>query len=382
MICEPHQSWDMHERMIKAAEELYQSLGFAYRVVTIVSKELNNAAVKKYDLEAWFPAYQEYRELVSCSNCTDYQARSMDTTILGGDAPAAKQQAEVEAEWEAKGIKLPVPPGSTGPEASRKRYPHFLNSTLVASTRVLCCLLENYQTPRGIKVPDVLVPYMGGTTFIPFVRPPPINVNAAKMAKAKGKKEGDAGAAQAQKGKGGKGKAQAAPKEKQASAGKPKAPAAAPASQPAPSPAAGSGARVAAAAAKSGTPEGRPSLRMGGVGLAHLNARLASLPYVGGFAASAEDVAVLRILEAAPLAAAGAADEAAAAAAPGTTLAAAAGVALGAVIPPAHHVRYPHLVRWLKRTQAMRADDWKAAGVAEGAVAGFEPAPVSAYFRG
>lgn len=58
----------------KTAEEFYQSLGLAYRVINIVSGELNNAAIKKYDLEAWFPAYEEFRELVSCSNCTDYQA--------------------------------------------------------------------------------------------------------------------------------------------------------------------------------------------------------------------------------------------------------------------------------------------------------------------
>jgi len=68
----------------------------------------------------------------------------MDTTILGGDAACAKRQAEVEAESEAAGVKLPVPPGARGPDAGSKRNPHFLNSTLVASTRVLCCLLENY----------------------------------------------------------------------------------------------------------------------------------------------------------------------------------------------------------------------------------------------
>lgn len=59
----------------KTAEEFYQSLGISYRVINIVSGELNNAAIKKYDLEAWFPAYEEFRELVSCSNCTDYQVR-------------------------------------------------------------------------------------------------------------------------------------------------------------------------------------------------------------------------------------------------------------------------------------------------------------------
>ena len=60
------------------AEEYVQSLGFPYHVVNIVSGELNNAAIKKYDLEAWFPGYDTFRELVSCSNCTDYQSRGLN----------------------------------------------------------------------------------------------------------------------------------------------------------------------------------------------------------------------------------------------------------------------------------------------------------------
>jgi len=62
----------MHEEMIKLAEEFYKNLELPYRVVNIVSGELNDAAAKKYDLEAWFPGYGTYRELVSCSNCTDF----------------------------------------------------------------------------------------------------------------------------------------------------------------------------------------------------------------------------------------------------------------------------------------------------------------------
>ena len=75
IICAPEESWQHHEEMIKVSEEFYESLGLPYRVVTIVSGSLNNAAAKKYDLEAWFPGYGTYRELVSCSNCTDYQSR-------------------------------------------------------------------------------------------------------------------------------------------------------------------------------------------------------------------------------------------------------------------------------------------------------------------
>lgn len=68
----------MQEEMITAAEEFYQSLGFPYHVISIVSGALNNAAIKKLDLECWFPGYNAYRELVSCSNCTDYQSRAME----------------------------------------------------------------------------------------------------------------------------------------------------------------------------------------------------------------------------------------------------------------------------------------------------------------
>ncbi|CAN0485270.1 unnamed protein product, partial [Discosporangium mesarthrocarpum] len=118
----PHSSWSQS----RTAEEFYESLGLSYRVVNIVSGELNNAAIKKHDLEGWFPAYEEYRELVSCSNCTDYQSRSME--IRSG------QRKEGQRE---------------------KKYVHMLNATLCATTRTLSCILENYQTPNGVRVPEV-----------------------------------------------------------------------------------------------------------------------------------------------------------------------------------------------------------------------------------
>ena len=71
-------SWEAFEEMIANAEDFYQQLGLPYQVVNIVSGELNNAASKKYDLEAWFPASKAYRELVSCSNCTDYQVPELN----------------------------------------------------------------------------------------------------------------------------------------------------------------------------------------------------------------------------------------------------------------------------------------------------------------
>jgi seryl-tRNA synthetase len=72
VICEPEESWKEFDNMIKTAEEYYQSLKLPYRVVSIVSGALNDAAAMKYDLEAWFPGYDTYRELVSCSNCLDF----------------------------------------------------------------------------------------------------------------------------------------------------------------------------------------------------------------------------------------------------------------------------------------------------------------------
>ncbi|KAJ1446712.1 hypothetical protein M885DRAFT_545458 [Pelagophyceae sp. CCMP2097] len=139
--CDEGASRKMHEEMRECAEDFVKSLGFPYRVVNIVSGELNNAAVKKYDLEAWFPFQQTHRELVSCSNCTDYQSRAME--IRCGQKKAGQNE---------------------------KKYVHMLNSTLAACGRTICCLLENYQTDDGVNVPEVLRPFMGGMAFMPFVR--------------------------------------------------------------------------------------------------------------------------------------------------------------------------------------------------------------------
>jgi len=140
-ITTPEASWEMHEEMIRTAEEFYQALKIPYRVVTIVSGELNGAAAKKYDLEGWFPGYGTYRELVSCSNCTDFQSRAIEVRC------GNKKQNEAE-----------------------KKYVHMLNATLCATERTMCCILENYQTEEGVIVPEVLRPYMGGREFIPYVR--------------------------------------------------------------------------------------------------------------------------------------------------------------------------------------------------------------------
>ncbi|EGV65049.1 Cytosolic seryl-tRNA synthetase [Yamadazyma tenuis] len=152
VLAEPEKSWEEFDRMIRLSEEFYQSLKLPYRVVGIVSGELNNAAAKKYDLEAWFPYQKEYKELVSCSNCTDYQSRNLEIRC------GIKQQNQTE-----------------------KKYVHCLNSTLTATERALCCILENYQTEDGLVVPEVLRKYIPGEPeFLPFVKELPKNSTSNK----------------------------------------------------------------------------------------------------------------------------------------------------------------------------------------------------------
>ncbi|CDR97600.1 seryl-tRNA synthetase, putative [Babesia bigemina] len=138
VVCGAEDSWKHHDEMIGVSKEFYESLNLPYRVVSIVAGALNNAAAKKYDLEAYFPEMGDYRELVSCSNCTDYQSCDINSKYFEKDT-------------------------------AQRQYCHMLNGTLVASQRTLCCILENYQTPNGVMVPKALVPYMGGVEFIPFV---------------------------------------------------------------------------------------------------------------------------------------------------------------------------------------------------------------------
>lgn len=151
VITDPASSWDELDRMLSTSEEFYQSLGLPYRVVAIVSGALNNAAAMKYDLEAWFPFQGEHKELVSCSNCTDYQSRRLEVRC------GVKKQGD-----------------------SKKTYVHMLNGTLCATERALCCVVENWQTPEGLKVPPVLQPYMQGRDFLPWVRELPKNTTSSK----------------------------------------------------------------------------------------------------------------------------------------------------------------------------------------------------------
>ncbi|HEY2536982.1 MAG TPA: serine--tRNA ligase [Solirubrobacteraceae bacterium] len=123
----PADSASEHERILAIEEQILTALGLAYRVVNIAVSELGNSAAKKYDCEAWLPSYGAYRELTSCSNTTDYQARRLNVRV----------RAERGTE-----------------------PPHTLNGTAVAVGRTLVALLENGQQADGsVELPEVLTPY-------------------------------------------------------------------------------------------------------------------------------------------------------------------------------------------------------------------------------
>ncbi|MGC8601190.1 MAG: serine--tRNA ligase [Thermoprotei archaeon] len=136
VYAKPEDSWAEHEKLIRTAEGIYQQLGIPYRVVNVCSSELGPSAAKKYDLEAWLPGQGKYRELVSCSNCTDYQARRLNIKYRGKDG--------------------------------KLHLVHTLNSTATAVGRTIVAILENYQQEDGsVLIPEVLRPYMGKDRITP-----------------------------------------------------------------------------------------------------------------------------------------------------------------------------------------------------------------------
>lgn len=132
IFCRPEDSERHHEELRANAEEIFQRLKVPYRVVNVCTGDIGTVAAKKYDIEAHFAKQGTYREVVSCSNCTDYQARRL-------------------------GIRM----GKRGKPG--KVVPHTLNSTAIATSRGMAVILENYQNADGtVTVPEVLRPYMGG----------------------------------------------------------------------------------------------------------------------------------------------------------------------------------------------------------------------------
>jgi seryl-tRNA synthetase len=131
IFCKPKDSWSLHEELLANAEAIYQKLGVPYRVVNICTGDIGTVAAKKYDIEGWMPVQKMFRELVSCSNCTDYQARRLNIRYRE----------------------------KTG---DKSEFVHTLNSTAIATTRTMVAIVENYQQRDGsIKIPKALVPYMG-----------------------------------------------------------------------------------------------------------------------------------------------------------------------------------------------------------------------------
>lgn len=135
VFCLPEQSKEIHEKILKIEEEIWQGLGIPYHVINIAAGDLGAPAAKKYDMEYWSPVNQKYQEITSCSNCTDFQARACNVRVRRKDGTV--------------------------------EFVHTLNGTAIPLARALVVLLENYAVSGGkLKVPEVLRPYLGGKTEI------------------------------------------------------------------------------------------------------------------------------------------------------------------------------------------------------------------------
>ena len=133
-FCHPDKSWEEHKFLLNIEEEILQELGLPYQVVNICGGDLGAPAAKKYDCEVWIPTQEKYRELTSCSNCTDFQARRGNIRYK---------------------------------DENGTHLLHTLNGTAMASTRTLIAIMENNQKEDGtVVIPKVLHPFMGGVTEI------------------------------------------------------------------------------------------------------------------------------------------------------------------------------------------------------------------------
>jgi len=131
----PEESWNEHERLLSIVEEFYQKIELPYRIMLLSSGDLGKVSAKTYDLDAWMAGQNSYREIVSCSNCLDFQARRLKIRF--------REKTDEQTQ-----------------------YLHTLNSTLVATTRTMVAIMENFQTKDGhIAVPKVLQKYIGASTI-------------------------------------------------------------------------------------------------------------------------------------------------------------------------------------------------------------------------
>ena len=130
-FCKPEDSWKQLQNLIHDAEDLLQKLGLPYHVITLASNDASFTSAKTNDLEVWMPAQDRYREISSCSNCTDFQARRAQIRYRDDDG--------------------------------KLQFVHTLNGSGLAVGRTVASILENYQQADGsIVIPEVLRPYMGG----------------------------------------------------------------------------------------------------------------------------------------------------------------------------------------------------------------------------
>ncbi|MGD0534234.1 MAG: serine--tRNA ligase [Methanoregula sp.] len=137
VFCRPEDSWQIHEELLGNAEEIFKKLELPYHVVNICTGDIGTVAAKKYDIEAWMPRENAYKEVVSCSNCTAYQAASLNIRV--------RDKENFES----------------------KRYVHTLNSTAIATSRALRCILENCQNKDGsVTIPEVLRQYINDREFL------------------------------------------------------------------------------------------------------------------------------------------------------------------------------------------------------------------------
>lgn len=137
VYCKPSESENEHRMLLQNAEDFMQQLGIPYHVVLLSSGDMGKVSAKTFDIEGWIPSQGKYRELISCSNCTEFQSRALGIKY--------RDKAHEES-----------------------RFLHTLNSTLVATERTMVAIIENYYRPdaRVIEVPKVLVPYMNSQTEI------------------------------------------------------------------------------------------------------------------------------------------------------------------------------------------------------------------------
>ncbi len=129
IFCKPEDSWKEFDLIFKNTKEMFKQLGMPFRIVTLSSQDMGRVATKTIDFEGWYPSQQQYRELGSCSNCLDYQARRSNI------------------KYDEKG---------------ERKFVHTLNNTAIATERMITCLIDNYQKADGsIEIPKVLQKYMG-----------------------------------------------------------------------------------------------------------------------------------------------------------------------------------------------------------------------------